>query len=187
MIIQAVKLTTGGYNVTTEEGRYFIPSADTESSYYQDIMSWIAAGNTPEPEFSEAELLTKAISTEKVKLKGSLEFYNQQPVAISVAGHDFSIQKVDLSTIDWRIAGLELFDTSPNEWSDTSGNRCTLTLDEFKELRSGAIQHFNSRDAEAFTSYYKVKSAIEGALTAADVPTLTVDSYADIIIFADTL
>jgi hypothetical protein len=52
MEIISVKQQTNGYFVN---GNTFIPEAN-DNPYYQLILQWIADGNTPEPQFTQAEL-----------------------------------------------------------------------------------------------------------------------------------
>ena len=66
MIISAVKESNqGGYSATIDGVEW--ACVQTSSRFYPEILKWIAAGNTPEPEFTESEILDNARSA-KVKL-----------------------------------------------------------------------------------------------------------------------
>jgi hypothetical protein len=52
MIIETVKLTDGGWQVNGNMG---VPN-DPDNRYCQDVLAWIAEGNTPTPEFTDAEI-----------------------------------------------------------------------------------------------------------------------------------
>jgi hypothetical protein len=69
MNIESVKMTTGGYNVVSEGNRFFLPNDD------QDILAWLAQGNSPEPEFTDEELLFKAKDIKKQQIK-NLRLHN---------------------------------------------------------------------------------------------------------------
>ena len=52
MIIETVKLTDGGWQVNGNMG---VPN-DPDNQDCQDVLAWIAEGNTPTPEFTDAEI-----------------------------------------------------------------------------------------------------------------------------------
>lgn len=62
-----------GYTVTTsDEGTMYVPVAEG-NRHYQEIKAWIAEGNTPEAEFTEEELATKALESFKTEVKAALD------------------------------------------------------------------------------------------------------------------
>ena len=63
MTIETVKLQQNGYLLN---GTKSVPLADGNRDY-QEIMAWIAEGNTPEPEFTEKELEAQRIQAIKQK------------------------------------------------------------------------------------------------------------------------
>ena len=52
MIIETVKINGSGYLVN---GNMFVPN-DPANRDYADVLAWIAEGNTPAPEFTDAEI-----------------------------------------------------------------------------------------------------------------------------------
>jgi hypothetical protein len=56
MIIETVKLTDGGWQVNGNMG---VPN-DPANRDCQDVLAWIAEGNTPTPEFTDAEIAANA-------------------------------------------------------------------------------------------------------------------------------
>jgi len=56
-MINTVKLTSNGYLV---DGSMSVPN-DTGNRHYQEVQDWIALGNTPDPEFTQAELAQQAL------------------------------------------------------------------------------------------------------------------------------
>lgn len=62
MEILTVKLQAGGYLV---DGSLSVPNAPG-NRHYQAVQEWIAEGNTPEPEFTQAELDAQAVEAAKL-------------------------------------------------------------------------------------------------------------------------
>ena len=52
MIIETVKLTDGGWQVNGNMG---VPN-DPANRHCADVLQWIAEGNTPAPEYTDAEI-----------------------------------------------------------------------------------------------------------------------------------
>jgi hypothetical protein len=68
MNIESVKITIGGYNITSEGNKFFIPN-DAENLDYQAILTWLAQGNSVEPEFTDQQLLVRAKEIKKNEIK----------------------------------------------------------------------------------------------------------------------
>jgi hypothetical protein len=64
-MIKTVKLQENGYLV---DGTMSVPY-DNSNRHYQEVQEWIAEGNTPEPIFTEAELLAQAKNSAKERIK----------------------------------------------------------------------------------------------------------------------
>ena len=74
MNIQTVKIQKEGYLVN---GTMSVPSAEG-NRHYQAVQEWIAEGNTPEPEFTQAELDQQAqdkINSESLAYLNSTDWY----------------------------------------------------------------------------------------------------------------
>ena len=56
-MIKSVKLQESGYKVTYEDGTILFVPNDPANRHYQEVQEWINAGNEPEPQFTEEELL----------------------------------------------------------------------------------------------------------------------------------
>lgn len=69
MGIETVKIQGDGYLVN---GTLSVPIA-TGNRHYQAVQEWIAEGNTPEPEFTQAELDQQAIDEANETIKVELE------------------------------------------------------------------------------------------------------------------
>ena len=67
MNIETVKIQGNGYLLN---GTMSVPKADGNSEY-EAIKQWLAEGNTPEPEFTQAELDAMAL----VKMKAEAQSY----------------------------------------------------------------------------------------------------------------
>jgi len=63
-MINTVKIQGSGYLVN---GSMSVPN-DTGNRHYQEVQDWIALGNIPEPEFTQAELDQQALVQAKIAL-----------------------------------------------------------------------------------------------------------------------
>ena len=97
--IQTVKIQGEGYLLN---GTMHVPKADGNSEY-ELIKQWLAEGNTPEPEFTEEELLTQKQN----------EFRAERDVLLKEA--DIEINKLvdlGLDSTEWRVYRQELRDST---------------------------------------------------------------------------
>lgn len=80
-----LKLTNNGLSVygTKKDGTYvsFLVEAD-------EYKQWLLDGNTPEPEFTEQELLANAKESKKTQIRN--EFNASQELSVTVNGVDYS-------------------------------------------------------------------------------------------------
>lgn len=67
-LIQSVKIQGQGYLLN---GTMSVPKADGNKEY-ELIKEWLAQGNTPEPEFTEAELAQQALDKQIAEAKAYL-------------------------------------------------------------------------------------------------------------------
>lgn len=75
-MINTVKLQESGYLVN---GNMFVPNA-TSNRYYQAVQEWIAEGNAPEPEFTQAELDQKVIDDNNNQIIQDLEELDKKSI-----------------------------------------------------------------------------------------------------------
>lgn len=68
MNIETVKIQGSGYLLN---GTIHVPAANGNSEY-EAIKQWIAEGNTPEPEFTEAELAERELAKVKAEAQAYL-------------------------------------------------------------------------------------------------------------------
>lgn len=67
-MINTVKIQSEGYLVN---GYLSVPNSPS-NKHYQEVQEWIAQGNTPEPEFTQAELDQQAIDTTNAESRAYL-------------------------------------------------------------------------------------------------------------------
>jgi len=79
MNIQTVKLQQSGYLVN---GSLSVP-ADPANRHYWLVQEWIDDGNSPEPEFSEAELLKNAKSSAELQIQQKASAIRQQIAGVA--------------------------------------------------------------------------------------------------------
>jgi len=79
-MINTVKIQANGYLV---DGTMSVPN-EPSNRHYQEIQEWIAQGNTPEPEFTDAELLDKAKQQAKERVKNGFITDSNLPVTVNV-------------------------------------------------------------------------------------------------------
>ena len=90
MNIETVKDLQNSYLVN---GSITVPK-DPSNSDYQRVQKWIAQGNTPDPEFTDEELLENAVNRKLEELEG---YYNSEEArTVIIAGHKI------LNTPDFR-------------------------------------------------------------------------------------
>lgn len=88
MNIEIVKIQGNGYLLN---GNMHVPKADGNSEY-EAIKQWLAEGNTPEPEFTQAELDVMALAKLKAEAKAYLDGtdYKDLPSYKPKAGEDLA-------------------------------------------------------------------------------------------------
>ena len=84
MIIETVKLTDGGWQVNGTMG---VPN-DPANRDCADVLAWIAEGNTPAPQFTDAEIAANAqssINSESLEYLKSTDWYITRHAETAVA------------------------------------------------------------------------------------------------------
>lgn len=119
MIINTVKELENSYLVNDS---ITVPK-DAGNSDYQKVQDWIAEGNTPDPEFTEAELLQNA-KDDKIK---ELEIFHESDSArILTINNTFKVSTNFESTRKWF---NEIIDDLKNEAYVTSAPYKTVIFD----------------------------------------------------------
>ena len=100
MEIQTVKIQGDGYLLN---GIMYVPKADGNRDY-EEYKQWISEGNTPEPEFTEEELMIKEINSQIQEAKVYLtdtgwiwEKYNRNVLVLKdMTSEEFSLKYSDI-------------------------------------------------------------------------------------------
>ena len=119
-----------------------------------------------EPKFTKTDIKKSILESERIskiaELKILRDNYNDSPVLTKVGDLEFLVKKPHTIVIGKRIEKLRKPNSHPtSEWTDTSGNRVDLTLEQFEELKSSSDDHFDERDTVAFRLYFSAKENID--------------------------
>jgi len=158
MEILKVKIQTyngefSGYKVNDNS---FYPKENCEL-----IKQWIAEGNTPEPEFTDAELLANAQTTQISIVEKSY----QEALTVDIAYMNTTFQ-ADSKSVDLITQVLAVGSVPTGfYWRDKTNNDVAMTYAEIQGLAS-AIQ---SRGLGYFTKYQNLKTQINNATTVEDI------------------
>jgi hypothetical protein len=142
MEITSVKLHKNGWLIN---GSMLVPDAAGNRDR-EDIISWIAEGNTPEPEFTDGELLAQAIehfeSITDVYIQSKIDAYN---VAHGVKFKDidaFTKYAVNTSSQHNAIAN-KFIEYADNIWRTVRSYQATATIiptdEEFQVVLDGVM------------------------------------------------
>jgi len=77
-MIETVKIQGDGYLVN---GTMSVPNTEG-NRHYQEVLAWLSEGNIPEPEFTDAELLTNAKRQKKEELDTAFQVASKLPVTV---------------------------------------------------------------------------------------------------------
>jgi hypothetical protein len=142
MEITSVKLHKNGWLIN---GSMLVPDAAGNRDR-EDIISWIAEGNTPEPEFTDTELLAQAIahfeSITDVYIQSKIDAYN---VVHGVKFKDidaFTKYAVNTSSQHNAIAN-KFIEYADNIWRAVRSYQATATIiptdEEFQAILDGVM------------------------------------------------
>lgn len=97
-MITTVKIAGDGYLVDTS---LQVPN-DPANRHYQQVQDWIAEGNTPEPEFTAAEILDKARAEKvaTVRLEAAKRITDREPENIAADTMIAKVEAMDQAAID---------------------------------------------------------------------------------------
>ena len=119
--IQTVKIQGQGYLLN---GSMSVPKADGNKEY-ELIKQWLSEGNTPEPEFTDAELLDQAKASKLQQIEADYIASEEQAVTVACviySGGMSSVEAIDGYVRLNRLAGS----TTHNIW-DVNGVEHILT------------------------------------------------------------
>jgi hypothetical protein len=100
------------------------------------ILKWLAAGNTPEPEFTEEELLAQAQQTAKQE---KLQALASVKVTTS-SGKVFDGRDIDQQRMTSAILSANALNLTQTQWKLADNTIATVSLDELKEALALSIQ-----------------------------------------------
>lgn len=124
MIINTVKELENSYLVNNSIN---VPKSAGNSDY-QKVQEWIAEGNTPDPEFTEAELLQNAKDAKKAEIKAAKDEALYLP--IDYLGTQF----ISSEKASQNILGALVLNGDNNYWLDINGNVLVLSRAELEQL-----------------------------------------------------
>ena len=109
-----------------------IPMADGNMDY-EEYKQWLSQGNTPEPEFTEAELLANAKASKKQELESAFNTALNQPVAVGTKTYNGGKESVQ-AIRDYIQAVSESGGTIYTIW-DSSNVISNYTLEEANTIK----------------------------------------------------
>jgi hypothetical protein len=124
MNIETVKDLENSYLVN---GSTTVPK-DSTNSDYKKVQDWIAEGNTPDPEFTPAELLENAKKDKIAEIKKAKEI--DLYLNVSYNNKDFISSEKAVSNM----TGAIILDQDNYNWLDAGGNSVTMTVNDLKNL-----------------------------------------------------
>jgi hypothetical protein len=130
--ITSVKIKSNGWLLN---GNMSVPDAPGNMER-EAIMAWIAEGNTPEPQFSEAELLEQAkqvAKQEKLKSLASIK-------VTTSSGKVFDGRDIDQQRMTSAILASSVLNVTETQWKLADNTVATVSLDELKEALALSIQ-----------------------------------------------
>lgn len=101
---------------------------DTSNSDYQTVQDWIAEGNTPDPEFTAAELLqnAKQDKIKEIQTAKEIDLY----LNVSYNNKDFISSEKAVSNM----TGAIILDQDSYNWLDAYSNSVIMTVNDLKSL-----------------------------------------------------
>lgn len=117
----------------------FIPFANGNTDY-EEYKKWLADGNTPQPQYTDAELLAKETAEKNaLAFKAKEEALNSITVTIS-SGKVFDGRDKDIVRMMAAIQASEFIGGTTTFWKMADNSISEITLNELKEAQSLAIQ-----------------------------------------------
>jgi hypothetical protein len=133
--VKKYKVTPGGMIRDTETGRDIPRSLSND--HYQAFLEWEAAGNTPDPEFTELELLEQAKAAKHAEIEAAYMEAESAPVTVGLFSYPGGeAAAVELDRII-RAAGL--LEVPECDVQDIDGIDRTLTVAAAKAVLKAMI------------------------------------------------
>ena len=130
--ITSVKIQQNGWLLN---GNMSVPNASGNRER-EAIVAWIAEGNTPELEFSDAELLVQAqqvVKQAKTEALASIK-------VTTTSGKVFDGRDIDQQRMVSAILSSSVIDITETQWKLADNTIATISLDELKEALALSIQ-----------------------------------------------
>ena len=132
MEITSVKIQSNGWLLN---GNISVP--DTSGNMEREaIVAWIAEGNTPDLEFTDAELLVQAqqvAKQEKIEALASVK-------VTTTSGKVFDGRDIDQQRMVSAILSSSVIDITETQWKLADNSIATISLDELKEALALSIK-----------------------------------------------
>jgi hypothetical protein len=116
-----------------------IPFADGNRDY-EEYKQWLSEGNTPEPEFTEAELQAHALAEATRLAKQAKELALNSIKVTTQSGKVFDGRDIDQQRMVSAIMSADVVGITETYWKLADNSVAMVTLDELKEALALSIQ-----------------------------------------------
>jgi len=156
-----------GYKLVMKQGNqevtYFVP-IDSTNSHYQLIQQWIKEGNTPEPAYTDEEILQEVRNRKIEELKRIRQQKVDNIVVTLDSGEVLDGDEISQDRMNRAVAGLP-DDKTELPWIDHNNNLIKLTKPKFLD----ALQKAGQAMTEIYVTYQKLRDKVNSARTPEDV------------------
>jgi len=135
-MINTVKIQGEGFLVN---GNMSVPQAEG-NRHYQEVLEWIAEGNTPEPEFTKAELKQQVIDEANQLAKATKQEALTSLTVTTSLGNEFDGNETARNNMLSAIQASTFTGTTETNWRMADNAVVEITLDELKEALTLSIQ-----------------------------------------------
>ena len=135
-MIETVKIQENGYLVN---GSMSVPMAEG-NRHHQEVLEWIAEGNTPEPEFTQAELDQQVIDEANQQDKQVKTEALATLTVVTSLGNEFDGNETARNNMLSAIQASTFTGTTTTNWRMADNAVMSVSLDELKEALTLSIQ-----------------------------------------------
>jgi len=135
-MIDTVKTQGNGFLVN---GTMSVPQAE-DNRHYQEVLEWIAEGNTPEPEFTQAELDQQVIAEANQLAKATKQEALATLTVTTNLGNTFDGNETARNNMLSAIQASTFTGTTTTNWRMADNAVVSVSLDELKEALTLSIQ-----------------------------------------------